>query len=183
MKTRLFFAWTILVLFITGCSTMENLLVYGQLPSGNSEPLPEIYTNNFDKTVDLSTQALVHFQTGLNVVEYDNQSTVDGAGKVWGEKNNIQFVAVLPPGYHYFKIDFEITIYSGGKNYSYSGHDILFSHEFLAGHLYDVQWDIVDINMPDNRGLNLRVIDQTDNTDHPQWKWHIERLKRIQAQE
>jgi hypothetical protein len=136
------------VFFITGCLTMGY--------SPNSNPPPSILTNNFDKTVDLSTQALVHIQKGLKIVECDNQSTVDDlSGEAWGTESFTQFVAVLSPGHHRFKIELAATFYSNGTYYSYSARDILLSYDFIAGHLYSIMYQTVDGNTSGDKRLNI----------------------------
>jgi hypothetical protein len=151
----------------------------------NRYSLDSLQTNEFDTTVDLDQQALIYVPDEIQVWECDNQSTATLLGSVWSSDRESEFIAVIPPGNHLLKIKFikQVIHNNYGKTFiEYkTAENILVSDNFLAGHIYDIAFEIAGENTLFTREqVQVYIIDRTEDPgdEWPQWK---ETLKKLQT--
>jgi hypothetical protein len=147
----------------------------------NRYSLGSLQTNEFDTTADLDQQALLYVPDEIQVWECDNQSTGTLLGVVWSSDRESEFIAVIPPGNHQLNIKFVQRVFHGTFTEYKTAENILVSDNFLAGHIYDIAFEIAGENSFFTREqVQVYIIDRTEDPgdEWPQWR---ETLKKIQT--
>jgi hypothetical protein len=160
---------------------------------------PQIRTNDYNVATDLSQKALLHIPyyipgldggpdyTGVvRISKYDDEEVRD-----WISTYETNFIAVLPPGKHSFVVEYRLN--NGIGDVLETGKGIEISHDFIAGHFYDMTLLLGEIDSCLKDGKSYVCPAQpdvtiTDITNHPEfrtsgyWPKWVKTLKANAAQ-